>query len=319
MAQPYTPSDVAGPVGGDPDEIGVYPLDEHNAALLNLVAPRGYENPTPEEGLVYDLVAIGAGAGGLVSSKQASKRGFRSALIERHLAGGDCLNVGCVPSKALIRCARAAQAVREAGRFGVSVDGAGVGAEGALEDRVAVDFGFVMERMRRLRAHIAPDDSYEGAQGAGDPGVDVYQGCGKFTSPHTIEVGGKTLRFRTAIVATGAKPKVPDIAGLADVDFDTNLTIFNKTECPKAMVVVGAGPIGLELAQAFAMFGTKVRARRKRGVGEEGVCAGDLLGMICHLRLLCGRCAVCVVSCAACRLCCVLYQCALDWCDTITY
>ena len=115
---------------------------------------------------------------------------------------------------------------------------------------------------------------------AGDPGVDVYQGCGKFTSPHTIEVGGKTLRFRTAIVATGAKPKVPDIAGLADVDFDTNLTIFNKTECPKAMVVVGAGPIGLELAQAFAMFGTKVRARRKRGEVCVCVCAGDLLGMI---------------------------------------
>ena len=120
----YAPAPSDGPVGGDPNEIGVFPLDEHNAKLLNLVAPRDYENPQADEGFVYDLVAIGAGASGLVSSKQSARRGWRSALVERHLAGGDCLNVGCVPSKALIRCARAAQAVREAAGFHVKVAGA---------------------------------------------------------------------------------------------------------------------------------------------------------------------------------------------------
>ena len=157
----------------DLDTCGIAPLDEHNAKLLDNVHPEVWQDPTPEPGFVYDLVALGAGAGGLVSAKQAARRGARSALIESHLAGGDCLNVGCVPSKALLRCARAAREARRGAEFGV--DGAAV----------AVDFGKVMERMRRLRAHIAPADAHVATAAVG---ADVFQGRGVFVGPNEIEV-----------------------------------------------------------------------------------------------------------------------------------
>jgi len=220
-----------------------FPLDEHNALLLDNVHPRGHPDPDPTN-VVYDLVAIGAGAGGLVSAKQTARRGGRSALIEENLHGGDCLNVGCVPSKALIRAARAVKEVKNASKLGINVSG-----------EVTVDFPFIMERLRRLRAKISPADAVHITAGVG---TDVYQGRGVFTGPNTIEVNGNTLNFKKAVVATGGSPRVPPIPGLDSVPYMTNTTLFNLETLPERFVVIGGGPIGMEMAQTFALFGSHV-------------------------------------------------------------
>ncbi|MDJ0804630.1 MAG: FAD-containing oxidoreductase [Desulfobacterales bacterium] len=222
---------------------GVSPLDEHNTRMLDLLHPKEWIDPEPKG--TYNLVVIGGGAGGLISAAGASGVGARVALIESHLLGGDCLTVGCVPSKLLLRCAKAAAAVRNASKFGVKVSG-----------EVSVDFDFVMERLRRLRAGIAPVDS---AQRYSEKlGVDIFMGRGKFTGKHTIEVNGKTLNFAKAVVATGGTASVPPIPGLAQAPYLTNANIFNLTELPARMGVIGAGPIGMELAQAFQRLGSQV-------------------------------------------------------------
>jgi pyruvate/2-oxoglutarate dehydrogenase complex dihydrolipoamide dehydrogenase (E3) component len=222
----------------------VEPQDEFNRELLANVHPAAWVNPEPAER--YHLVVIGAGTAGLVSAKGAAGLGARVALIERHLMGGDCLNVGCVPSKGIIRASRAWEDARTAAeRFGgpaVAAD-----AEG--------DFGFAMRRMRRLRAGISKVDSFEAAKKSG---VDVFLGDGRFVAPDTIEVGGQRLSFRRAVIATGARAAQPSIPGLAETGFRTNETIFNLTERPRRLVVIGGGPIGCEMAQSFARFGTEV-------------------------------------------------------------
>ena len=235
-------------VGGSAHEDGVFPLDEPNARMLDLCAPRSWANPEPGADFVYDLIALGAGAGGLVSAKQSARRGFRSALVERHIAGGDCLVVGCVPSKALIRSARAARdARRQSGALGVRA-GSGLPVE--------VDFAQVMRRMRELRARIAPADSFSGARALG---VDVFQGEAVFVGPDSVRVGGQTLRFRRCVIATGARARLPELPGLDRVAFHTNATIFNLAELPRRLLVLGGGPISMELGQAFAALGSEVR------------------------------------------------------------
>jgi pyruvate/2-oxoglutarate dehydrogenase complex dihydrolipoamide dehydrogenase (E3) component len=224
------------------DEIGVSPLDEHNAKLLDNVHPRAWKAPKPKPR--YNLVVIGAGAGGLVSSAAGAGLGAHVALVESHLLGGDCLNVGCVPSKALLRCAKVAAYARDAAEYGVKVG------------KVEVDFGAVMERMRRLRARIAPNDS--ATRYAKELGVDVFIGRAKFTGASTVEVDGKKLEFSKAIIATGGTAAIPPIPGLKDAPYLTNATVFNLTTLPKRLAVIGAGPIGMELAQAFQRFGAKV-------------------------------------------------------------
>ena len=227
----------------DLEACGVSPLDDHNTRMLDLLHPKQWVDPKPKSS--YNLVVIGAGAGGLVSAAGAAGVGARVALIESHLLGGDCLTVGCVPSKALLRCAKAAAAVRHAAAFGVNISG-----------EVSVDFGFVMERMRRLRASIAPVDS---AQRYSEKlGVDVFMGKGKFSGKNTIEVNGQTLHFAKAVVATGGTAAVPPIPGLKEAPYLTNASVFNLTELPARLGVIGAGPIGLELAQAFQRFGSQV-------------------------------------------------------------
>lgn len=222
----------------------VEPLDEHNRTLLDNVHPASWINPEPAAR--YHMVVIGGGTAGLVSAAGAAGLGARVALIERHLMGGDCLNVGCVPSKGLIRASRAWQDAREAGeRFGGPT----------VDPRSAGDFGVAMERMRRLRAGISVHDSAKRFQGLG---VDVFLGQGRFTSPESIEIGGKTLRFRRAVVATGGRAALPPIPGLAETGYLTNETVFNLMELPGRLVVIGAGPIGCEMAQSFARFGTRV-------------------------------------------------------------
>ena len=240
---PERDADLASFSQVDLDAIGVSPLDEHNTKFLDLLHPKEWVDPKPKD--TYNLVVIGAGAGGLVSAAGAAGVGARVALIESHLLGGDCLTVGCVPSKALLRCAKAAAAVRNAAEFGVNISG-----------NVSIDFGFVMERMRRLRASIAPVDSAK--RYSEKLGVDVFIGKGIFTGKNTIEVNGKTLNFVKAVVATGGTAAVPNIPGLAQVPYLTNASIFNLTELPARLGVIGAGPIGLELAQAFQRFGSQV-------------------------------------------------------------
>ncbi len=227
----------------DLNACGVAPLDEHNVKLLDNTHPRAWVDPTPKP--TYNLVVIGAGSGGLVSAAGAAGVGARVALIESHLLGGDCLNVGCVPSKALLRCAKAAAAVRHAADFGVTIEG-----------KVSVDFGYVMERMRRLRASIAPHDS--ATRFSDELGVDVFLGRGQFTGRNTIEVNGQTLTFAKAVIATGGTAAIPNIPGLAEAPYLTNATLFNLTELPPRLGVIGAGPIGLEMAQAFQRFGSQV-------------------------------------------------------------
>ena len=227
----------------DLDTCGVEPLDAHNAILLDAVHPKEWIDPKAKS--TYNLVVIGAGAGGLVSAAGAAGVGARAALIESHLLGGDCLNVGCVPSKALLRCAKAAAAVRDAASFGVNING-----------DVSVDFGFVMERMRRLRAQIAPVDSAK--RYTEQLGVDLFMGRGRFIDQSAIEVNGQKLNFAKAIVATGGTAAIPNIPGLGEAPYLTNATIFNLTRLPARLGVIGAGPIGLELAQAFQRFGARV-------------------------------------------------------------
>src|SRR5687767_11335904 len=165
----------------------VEPQDEHNRRLVANVHPPNWKNPAPAAR--YNLVVIGAGTAGLVAAAGAAGLGAKVALIERDRLGGDCLNVGCVPSKALLRSARAAAAVRDAGQFGVRVPAG-----------VTVDFAAVMERVRRLRAAISPHDSAERFKRLG---VDVYFGTARFTGPETVAVGDTRLTFRRAVIATG--------------------------------------------------------------------------------------------------------------------
>ena len=218
------------------------PWDEHNQKLHANVAPTDWKNPTLAPR--YNFVVIGGGTAGLVTAAGAAGLGAKVALIERHLLGGDCLNVGCVPSKALIRAARAAADARDSVRFGVKLAG-----------EVSVDFPAVMERMRRLRADISPHDS---AARFRELGIDVFLGGGKFTGPDTVEVGGQTLHFAKAAIATGARASAPPIPGLKDVPYLTNETLFSLTELPRRLVIIGAGPIGSEMAQSFARFGSEV-------------------------------------------------------------
>jgi pyruvate/2-oxoglutarate dehydrogenase complex dihydrolipoamide dehydrogenase (E3) component len=220
----------------------VRPLDAHNRRLVENVRPPAWVNPEPAGR--YNMVVLGAGTAGLVTAAGAAGLGAKVALVERALLGGDCLNVGCVPSKALIRCARASADARSAGQYGVRVGG-----------DVRADFGAVMERMRRLRADISPNDSAERFRGLG---VDVFIGQARFAGRDTVQVGDKTLRFAKACIATGDHALVPPVPGLEEAGYLTNETLFSLTELPRRFAVVGAGPIGCEIAQAFARFGAGV-------------------------------------------------------------
>ena len=219
------------------------PVDEHNRLLVSNVHPQDWVNPNPHAR--YHMVVIGAGTAGLVTAVGAAGLGARVALIERNLMGGDCLNSGCVPSKALIRAAHAAANVRDAAEFGVRL----------ADDAASVDFGKVMERMRRLRAGISSHDSARRFRGLG---VDVFLGQASFSGSRQVRVGDKTLEFAKACIATGTRAAIPLIPGLDQAGALTNETVFTLTELPRRLAVIGAGPIGVELAQSFARFGSEV-------------------------------------------------------------
>lgn len=217
------------------------PTDHYNQTLQSNVHPIDWTNPVPDGR--YNLVVIGAGTAGLVTAAGAAGLGAKVALIERGLMGGDCLNVGCVPSKALISAARQAASIRDAGHYGIQSTPPNVG------------FADVMERMRRLRASISPHDS---AKRFSELGIDVFFGQGTFTSSNTVIVGEQTLHFKKAVIATGARAAELPIPGLKDTGYLTNETLFSLTELPKRLIVIGGGPIGCEMAQCFARFGSQV-------------------------------------------------------------
>lgn len=218
------------------------PADEFNRELVRNVHPLDWVNPKPAGR--YNLVMIGAGTAGLVTAVGAAGLGAKVALIEHDLMGGDCLNVGCVPSKGVISAARAAAAVRQAGAFGVEAP-----------DDMNVNFAAAMQRMRRLRARISPNDS---AQRLRDLGIDVYFGQAHFVDSNTVDVDGTHLDFKRAVIATGARAAAPPIPGLDAVEYLTNETLFSLTELPQRFGVIGAGPIGCEMAQALAQLGSEV-------------------------------------------------------------
>ena len=188
-------------------------------------------------------MVIGGGTAGLVSAVGAAGLGARAAIVECHQLGGDCLNTGCVPSKALLRTARAVGELRRAGGLGLRTTG------------MELDFSEVMTRMRQRRASLAVNDS---AERLSRLGIDVFFGEASFKSAREIAVGSATLRFTRAVIATGSRPSSPTIQGLADTPYLTNESVFDLTERPARLLVVGGGPIGCELAQAFARFGGQV-------------------------------------------------------------
>lgn len=219
--------------------------DEFNRNLINEVHPDDWANPTPAA--CYNLVVIGGGTAGLVTAIGAAGLGAKVALVERGFLGGDCLNVGCVPSKALTRAGRICADIRNAASYGVA---------GNLElENFTADFAKVMERIRKIRARIGRHDSAERLR---DHGVDVFFGEATFRDKKSIKVNDLTLRFKKAVIATGSRPATPNIPGLKEAGFLTNETVFNLTQLPKRLIVIGGGPLGCEMAQAFQRLGSKV-------------------------------------------------------------
>lgn len=223
-------------------KLNVSPMDSYNSELINNVHPADWKNPEPTGR--YNLVVIGAGTAGLVTAAGAAGLGAKVALVERNLLGGDCLNVGCVPSKSLIRASRVIAECVNASKYGIK------GTDSAL-----VDFPSVMERVRSIRAMISHHDS---AKRFSELGVDVFLGQAAFSGNDTVTVGDKRLQFKKAVITTGARAVTPDIDGIQEAGFLTNETVFNLTEQPKRLAVIGGGPIGCELAQAFSRLGTEV-------------------------------------------------------------
>jgi len=193
--------------------------------------------------LTPDICVIGAGSGGLTVAAASAAFGIDVVLVEKGEMGGDCLNTGCVPSKALIAAARKVHAIRTAGHFGVSAGD------------VEVDFQRVHDHVHEVIAAIAPNDSVERFTGLG---VHVVQEAGEFVDEKTVRAGETLIRARRFVIATGSTAAVPPIDGLADVDYLTNESIFDLTKGPDHLIVIGGGPIGMELAQAHRRLGARV-------------------------------------------------------------
>lgn len=247
------------------ENITVPPMDKYNQILVSQVHPPDWVNPTPAD--CYDLVVIGAGTAGLVVAAGAAGLGLglKIALVERHLMGGDCLNLGCVPSKSMIRSSRVVAQMRDAGAFGIEPP-----------NSIEVNFPAVMERMRRVRANISHHDS---AQRFKDLGIDIFLGNGQFTEKNTITVGDRRLRYKKAVIATGARAAKLNIPGIDEVGYLTNETVFSLTQRPQRLAVIGGGPIGCELAQAFQRFGSEVVLihRGDRILNKEDSDAAEIL------------------------------------------
>ena len=228
MSRPSTPSSIA-------------PQDAHERVRLANLHPVAWRNP--KSAVRYPLAIVGAGPAGLAAAEAASALGVKVALIERELIGGTCLNIGCVPSKAIIRTSRLYAEMRDAEQYGAQ-----------SPDDIRVDAAAVMDRMRRIRTRLSDGDSVRRLLAAG---VDVFFGDACFAARDTLTVGEETLRFEKALIATGARPHISAIPGLAEAGYLTNETVFDLTELPRRLLVIGGGPIGCEMSQAFCRLGVQ--------------------------------------------------------------
>jgi len=222
--------------------LGIFPLVAKKLVAF-IKARQVLANYTRPQKFDYNLVVIGAGSAGLVTAYIAAAVKAKVALIEKHKMGGDCLNTGCVPSKALLRSAKMLSYARRSAEFGFK--------RGEIE----FDFADVMERVQRIIKKIEPHDSVERYT---ELGVDCIQGEAMVTSPYTVEVNGKVITTRNIVVATGARPFVPPIAGLDKIEYLTSDNVWQLRKLPGRLVVLGGGPIGCELSQAFARLGAQV-------------------------------------------------------------
>jgi len=205
--------------------------------------------------ITTDICVIGAGSGGLSVAAGASQLGAPTILIEKSKMGGDCLNTGCVPSKALLAAAKAAQSMRTAGKFGVTATG------------IEVDFAKTMDLVHGVIAAIAPNDSVERFTRLG---CNVIQAPARFISPVEIEAGDMIIRARRFVIATGSHAAIPPIPGLEGVPYLTNETIFENRTCPEHLIILGAGPIGMEMGQAHRRLGARVTIiQRSRALAKE--------------------------------------------------
>jgi len=219
----------------------VQALSPEDAERLSNVSPTGWRNPKPLSR--YHLLVIGAGPAGLVAARAAAALGAQVALIERHQLGGDCLNDGCIPSKSLIRTGRLLADMRNAANFGA-----------VPPAELVFDFRAAMLRMRRITARISRTDS---AMNLAREGIHLFFGTARFNGVDTVDVDGVTIRFKKALIATGSRSMLPDISGLPEAGFLTNETVFDLQVLPKSLLVIGGGPLGCELAQVFARFGSR--------------------------------------------------------------
>jgi pyruvate/2-oxoglutarate dehydrogenase complex dihydrolipoamide dehydrogenase (E3) component len=223
------------------DSVLTVPEDAYERERLENVHPSGWRNPQPAD--PYTLVVVGAGPAGLSAAHSAASLGAKVALIERKLVGGTCMNVGCAPSKTLIRTSHLYADMRNAEHYG---------AQAPVDIRV--NFPAIMERMRRIRARLSRAESVHRLEAAG---VDVFFGHATFTGTDALTVDGVKLRFKKAMIATGARPDIPSIPGLAEAGYLTNENVFDLNELPRRLLVIGGGPLGCELAQAFSRFGSQ--------------------------------------------------------------
>src|SRR5262249_9673277 len=221
--------------------VELLPADEYNQRTINQGYPPTWQNPPGGD---YDLVVLGGGPAGLIAALAAAPRGHRVAMTERQLTGGTCVNFGCTPSKALIRCGRAVHEATRGAEFGFR-----------LTRPPHVDLAQGMERVPRIRAMSSAGDAVQVVAGAG---VDVYLGHSRFTKPNAVAVDGRELRFNKAVIATGSRPSAPTSEGLRQGEYLTNETVLALTELPRRLVVLGGGPQGSELAQAFRLLGSEV-------------------------------------------------------------
>ena len=215
---------------------------DDRAALIRRVRPHGWSNPRPRD--IYDLVVVGAGPAGIEAAQHARGLGLSVALVERNKLGGDSLNAGSVPSKTLVHSARLCAQIRDAAEFAVS-----------SPEQLKLDFAALKARMMRVRARIA---EYHAVDRLQHDGVEVFFGDAKFSGPSALALEGASLHFKKAIIATGARPHPPNFTGLDQTGYRTSENIFDLPQLPERLVVVGGGPLGCELAQAFCRLGSRV-------------------------------------------------------------